>query len=79
MSNPLTIAKFGGTSVANYAAMQNCARIVAGNPGTRIVVVSAAAGITNHLVDLAHKAMTQEQIQMNRQNRIGYPSEDLYV
>ena len=62
MSNPLTIAKFGGTSVANYAAMQNCARIVAGNPGTRIVVVSAAAGITNHLVDLAHKAMTQEQI-----------------
>ncbi|MEC8228787.1 MAG: lysine-sensitive aspartokinase 3, partial [Pseudomonadota bacterium] len=62
MSNPLTIAKFGGTSVANYAAMQNCARIVAGNPGTRIVVVSAAAGITNHLVDLAHKAMTQDQI-----------------
>ena len=62
MSNPLTIAKFGGTSVANYAAMQNCARIVAGNPGTRIVVGSAAAGITNHLVDLAHKAMTQEQI-----------------
>ena len=62
MSNALTIAKFGGTSVANYAAMQNCAKIVAGNPATRIVVVSAAAGVTNYLVSLAHTPMTQEQI-----------------
>ncbi|NVK54536.1 MAG: lysine-sensitive aspartokinase 3 [Alteromonadaceae bacterium] len=62
MSNPLTIAKFGGTSVATYPAMQNCARIVATNPGTRIVVVSASAGVTNHLVSLAHTALTQEQI-----------------
>lgn len=62
MTNALTIAKFGGTSVANYAAMQNCARIVAGNPDTRIVVVSASAGVTNYLVSLAHTAMTQDQI-----------------
>ena len=62
MSNALTIAKFGGTSVANYAAMQNCAKIVAGNPATRSVVVSAAAGVTNYLVSLAHTPMTQEQI-----------------
>lgn len=62
MSNALTIAKFGGTSVANYATMQNCAKIVAGNPATRIVVVSAAAGVTNYLVSLAHTPMTQEQI-----------------
>ena len=62
MSNALTIAKFGGTSVANYAAMQNCARIVAGNPATRLVVVSAAAGVTNYLVSLAHTPMTQQQI-----------------
>jgi|TARA_Y100001934_G_scaffold96161_1_gene118783 aspartate kinase len=62
VSNALTIAKFGGTSVANYAAMQNCAKIVAGNPATRIVVVSAAAGVTNYLVSLAHTPMTQEQI-----------------
>lgn len=61
MTNALTIAKFGGTSVANYAAMQNCARIVAGNPATRVVVVSAAAGVTNYLVSLAHTPMTQEQ------------------
>lgn len=62
MSNALTIAKFGGTSVANYAAMQNCAKIVTDNPATRIVVVSAAAGVTNYLVSLAHTPMTQEQI-----------------
>ncbi|AXR05435.1 lysine-sensitive aspartokinase 3 [Salinimonas sediminis] len=62
MSKSLTIAKFGGTSVANYAAMQNCARIVVNNTATRIVVVSAAAGVTNHLVSLAHTPMTQEQI-----------------
>jgi len=62
VSKSLTIAKFGGTSVANYAAMQNCARIVVNNTATRIVVVSAAAGVTNHLVSLAHTPMTQEQI-----------------
>lgn len=62
MTDALTIAKFGGTSVANYDAMQNCARIVAGNPATKIVVVSASAGVTNHLVSLAFTPMTQEQI-----------------
>lgn len=62
MTKALTIAKFGGTSVATYEAMQNCARIVVGNEATRIVVVSASAGVTNHLVSLAHTPMTQEQI-----------------
>lgn len=63
MTNPLNIAKFGGTSVATYQAMQNCARIVAGNEATRIVVVSAQAGVTNHLVSIAHTALTSEQIK----------------
>ena len=31
------------------------------------------------LLSAIWEAMTQEQIHMNRQNRIGYPSEDLYV
>ncbi|MFT5313381.1 MAG: aspartate kinase, partial [Paraglaciecola sp.] len=30
----LNIAKFGGTSLANYGAMGNCARIIAANPDT---------------------------------------------
>ena len=63
MTNALSIAKFGGTSVANYEVMQNCARIVAGNEKTRIVVVSASAGVTNHLVSLAHSPMTQQKIE----------------
>lgn len=63
MTTDLTIAKFGGTSVATYETMQNCAQIVANNHNTRIVVVSASAGVTNLLVDLAHNAMTQEQIE----------------
>jgi aspartate kinase len=57
----LNIAKFGGTSVANFDAISNCAKIVAGNNNTRVVVVSAAAGVTNYLVDLAHSRLTTEQ------------------
>ncbi|TDQ59715.1 aspartate kinase [Mesocricetibacter intestinalis] len=49
----LSVAKFGGTSVANHAAMVACAKIVTADPNTRIVVLSASAGITNLLVELA--------------------------
>lgn len=58
----LNIAKFGGTSVADFAAMQNCSTIIANNPTTKIVVVSASAGITNLLVELAHHRLTDKQI-----------------
>ena len=58
----LNVAKFGGTSVANFAAMQNCANIVKNNSNTKVVVVSASAGVTNLLVDIAHTAMTTEQV-----------------
>lgn len=58
----LNIAKFGGTSVADYQAMQNCAAIIANNNNTRVVVVSASAGVTNLLVELANKPMSEEQI-----------------
>ena len=59
----LNVAKFGGTSVANFAAMQNCAKIIQNNPNTKVVVVSASAGVTNLLVDIAHTAMSKEQIR----------------
>jgi aspartate kinase len=58
----LNVAKFGGTSVANFAAMQNCANIVKNNLNTKVVVVSASAGVTNLLVDIAHTAMTSDQV-----------------
>src|SRR6056300_1396158 len=57
MAPALTIAKFGGTSVADYAAMQSCARIIAQQKDTRVVVVSASAGVTNYLVSLCHDAL----------------------
>lgn len=51
--SPINVAKFGGTSVANAAAMNNCANVVLANPATRVVVLSASAGVTNLLVALA--------------------------
>lgn len=58
----LDIAKFGGTSVANYDAMSKCVQVVTQNPDTKLVVVSACAGVTNHLVKLASGACdTQER------------------
>jgi aspartate kinase len=62
MQGTLNVAKFGGTSVANYPAINNCASIVVHNASTKLVVVSAAAGITNHLVLLANTALTSQQI-----------------
>lgn len=55
LSSPvsLTVAKFGGTSVADYLAMDRCADIVLADPSVRIVVVSASSGVTNLLVSLS--------------------------
>ncbi|MDU8924226.1 lysine-sensitive aspartokinase 3 [Pasteurellaceae bacterium LIM206] len=50
----LSVAKFGGTSVANHAAMTACAKIIIADPNTRVVVLSASAGVTNLLVALAN-------------------------
>jgi len=49
----ITVAKFGGTSVADYQAMLRCAKIIKNDPNTRLVVVSASAGVTNYLVRLS--------------------------
>lgn len=49
----LTVAKFGGTSVADFQAMLRCANIIKNDPSNRLVVVSASAGVTNHLVRLS--------------------------
>ncbi|MBS0849813.1 lysine-sensitive aspartokinase 3 [Citrobacter sp. JGM124] len=47
------VAKFGGTSVANFEAMNRSADIVLSNSEVRVVVLSASAGVTNLLVALA--------------------------
>ncbi|MEC6815614.1 lysine-sensitive aspartokinase 3 [Photobacterium toruni] len=53
-TKPLIVAKFGGTSVADYAAMCRSANIVITNPHTKIVLISACSGVTNVLVALAN-------------------------
>ncbi len=54
-SRRLTVAKFGGTSVANYEAMLRCAQIIKNDESNRVVVVSASSGVTNHLVRLGQE------------------------
>ncbi|MDG6245408.1 lysine-sensitive aspartokinase 3 [Glaesserella parasuis] len=60
----LSVAKFGGTSVANFEAMSACANIVTADANTRVVVLSASAGVTNYLVELANgcEAERREEI-----------------
>ncbi len=53
MSQSLIVAKFGGTSVADYDAMNRSADVVLADPNTRLVVLSASAGVTNLLVSLS--------------------------
>ncbi|BBV89831.1 MAG: lysine-sensitive aspartokinase 3 [Enterobacter sp.] len=47
------VAKFGGTSVADYDAMNRSADVVLADLNTRLVVLSASAGVTNLLVSLS--------------------------
>lgn len=47
------VAKFGGTSVVDYDAMNRSADVVLADPNTRLVVLSASAGVTNLLVSLS--------------------------
>ena len=59
----LDIAKFGGTSVADYDSMSKCVKVVTDNPNTKLVVVSACAGVTNLLVELASGACDTDKCE----------------
>ncbi len=55
----MIVCKFGGTSVADAAAITRVVDIIAGKREHRpVVVVSALGGATNQLLDIAHKAAT---------------------
>lgn len=60
----LSVAKFGGTSVANFDAMSACANIVTQDTNTRVVVLSASAGVTNYLVELANGCETTRRAEI---------------
>lgn len=65
MNSQSVVAKFGGTSVADYTAMYRCAQIINDDPKVKVVVVSASAGVTNHLVELVQqKANHQERLAL---------------
>jgi len=55
------VAKFGGTSVADFDAMNRSADVVLADPDTRLVVLSASAGVTNLLVALAEGLEANER------------------
>ncbi|MER2492606.1 lysine-sensitive aspartokinase 3 [Catenovulum sediminis] len=54
----LIVAKFGGTSVADFDAMSRCAEIIINEPKIRVVCVSAQSGVTNKLVRLTQADVT---------------------
>ncbi|WP_299570005.1 lysine-sensitive aspartokinase 3 [uncultured Shewanella sp.] len=72
----LVVAKFGGTSVADYAAMNRCADIILANPHTRVVVVSASSGVTNLLVELT-QANVNDQRRMTLLTQIAQVQYDI--
>ncbi|CCP04621.1 lysine-sensitive aspartokinase III [Erwinia amylovora Ea644] len=73
MSQNLIVAKFGGTSVADYTAMNRSADVVLSNPDVRLVVLSASAGVTNLLVALAEgQQQEQRTALLNEIRRIQY-------
>ncbi len=52
----MIVLKFGGTSVANAERVRESARIATMQPNPRVVVVSAASGVTNLLLEAARAA-----------------------
>lgn len=52
MPELLKVAKFGGTSMADYEAMKRCAAIVKNDFDKKVIVVSATGGTTNLLISL---------------------------
>jgi aspartate kinase len=61
LSQSITIAKFGGTSLADFHAMLRCAYIIKKDTRNRLVVVSASAGVTNYLVRLSQKDVSDKE------------------
>jgi aspartate kinase len=56
VSDAITVLKFGGTSVADAAAIGRLVDIVRACPGRRVVVVSALAKVTDALLQAATRA-----------------------
>jgi len=61
-SSPITVHKFGGAALADASAMRNVAGILASDAASqKVVVASAMLGVTDRLLDIAHRASAGEQ------------------
>lgn len=67
MPDLIKVAKFGGTSMADFAAMSRCAAIVAKDPDKKIIVVSATAGTTNLLTSLSQSEQAEHKVPLLNQ------------
>ncbi|ELY2645454.1 lysine-sensitive aspartokinase 3 [Cronobacter sakazakii] len=73
MTDSLVVAKFGGTSVADFDAMNRSADVVLDDAHVRLVVLSASAGITNLLVALAEGLeATERYVKLDTIRKIQY-------
>lgn len=69
----IVVAKFGGTSVADFDAMNRSADVVLNDSQARLVVLSASAGVTNLLVALAEGLEASERfVQLDAIRKIQY-------
>ncbi|VEC01602.1 Lysine-sensitive aspartokinase 3 [Cedecea lapagei] len=67
------VAKFGGTSVADFDAMNRSANVVLADSHVRVVVLSASAGVTNLLVALAEGLEATERfVRLDAIRKIQY-------
>jgi aspartokinase/homoserine dehydrogenase 1 len=58
----ITVHKFGGAALADAAAIRKVASILASDPSPhKVVVASAMLGVTDQLLDIAHRAAAGEQ------------------
>ncbi len=60
----LIVAKFGGTSVADHEAMCRSADIILCCPQVNVVVLSASAGVTNSLIELAEGQLVERRNEL---------------
>ncbi|WP_435928194.1 lysine-sensitive aspartokinase 3 [Dryocola sp. BD613] len=69
----IVVAKFGGTSVADFDAMKRSAEVVLSDENVRLVVLSASAGVTNLLVALAEGLEATERfVKLDAIRKIQY-------
>ena len=68
----VVVSKFGGTSVADFDAMNRSADVVLSDANVRVVVLSASAGITNLLVALAGANRALRKTRCHSSNSVQY-------